>query len=152
MILAEKVPHTPKMAELYQELETNRENGLKMLYALERGGLLSLLTHEIRNYRSLSRPDKIYLDNSNLMYALSTNTEIGTVRETFFNNQLSAYNEVLLPLKGDFLVNRKYLFEVGGKNKTFEQIKDIENSYLAIAATEVGHNNKIPLWMFGLLY
>ena len=152
MILAEKVPHTPKMAELYQELETNRENGLKMLYALERGGLLSLLTHEIRNYRSLSRPDKIYLDNPNLMYALSANTEIGTVRETFFNNQLSAYNEVLLPHQGDFLVDRKYLFEVGGKNKTFEQIKDIENSYLAIAATEVGHNNKIPLWMFGLLY
>lgn len=152
MILAEKVPHTPKMAELYQELETNRENGLKMLYALERGGLLSLLTHEIRNYRSLSRPDKIYLDNPNLMYALSANTEIGTVRETFFNNQLSTNNEVLLPIKGDFMVNRKYLFEVGGKNKTFEQIKDISDSYLAIAATEVGHNNKIPLWMFGLLY
>ena len=152
MILAEKVPHTPKMLELYQELETNREQGLKMLSALERGGLLSLLTHEVRNYRSLSRPDKFYLDNPNLMYALSTFVEIGTVRETFFNNQLSVIGEVLLPSKGDFLVDRKYLFEVGGKGKTFDQIKDIPLSYLAVDATEVGHHNRIPLWVFGLLY
>lgn len=152
MILAEKVPHTPKMLELYQELETNREQGLKMLSALERGGLLSLLTHEVRNYRSLSRPDKFYLDNPNLMYALSTFVEIGTVRETFFNNQLSVIGEVLLPSKGDFLVDRKYLFEVGGKGKTFDQIKDIPLSYLAVDATEVGHHNRIPLWVFGMLY
>lgn len=152
MILAEKVPHTPKMLELYQELETNREQGLKMLSALERGGLLSLLTHEVRNYRSLSRPDKFYLDNPNLMYALSTFVEIGTVRETFFNNQLSVIGEVLLPLQGDFLVDRKYLFEVGGRGKTFDQIKDIPSSYLAVDATEVGHHNRIPLWVFGLLY
>lgn len=152
MILAEKVPHTPKMLELYQELETNREQGLKMLSALERGGLLSLLTHEVRNYRSLSRPDKFYLDNPNLMYALSTFVEIGTVRETFFNNQLSVIGEVLLPLQGDFLVDRKYLFEVGGRGKTFDQIKDIPLSYLAVDATEVGHHNRIPLWVFGLLY
>ena len=152
MILAEKVPHTPKMLELYQELETNREQGLKMLSALERGGLLSLLTHEVRNYRSLSRPDKFYLDNPNLMYALSTFVEIGTVRETFFNNQLSVIGEVLLPLQGDFLVDRKYLFEVGGRGKTFDQIKDIPLSYLAVDATEVGHHNRIPLWVFGMLY
>lgn len=152
MILSEKVPHTPKMLELYQELETNREQGMKMLGSLERGGLLSLLTHEVRNYRSLSRPDKIYLENSNLMYALSPFVEIGTARETFFNNQLSAVGEVLLPPKGDFLVNRKYLFEVGGKSKTFDQIKDIPDSFLAVDATEVGHHNRIPLWVFGMLY
>lgn len=152
MILVERVPQTPKMAEVYGELETNRENGLKMLYSLERGGLLALLTHEIKNFRSLSRPDKIYLDNPNLMYALSTKINIGTVREIFFHNQLAATEEVLLPLKGDFMVNRKYLFEVGGKNKTFDQIKDEPNSYLAVDDTEVGHNNRIPLWQFGFLY
>ncbi|MBQ8672791.1 MAG: ATP-binding protein [Bacteroides sp.] len=152
MILAERVPHTPNMSELYKELETNREQGLKMLYALERGGLLALLNNQIKNYKSLSRPNKIYLDNTNLMYALSANTDIGTVRECFFNNQLKVLYEVFLPMQGDFEVNRKYLFEVRGRTKTFQQIKDIPDSYLAVDNTEVGHHNRIPLWMFGLLY
>lgn len=152
MILAERVPHTPKMSELYKELETNREQGLKMLYALERGGLLSLLTTQVKNYKSLSRPDKIYLDNPNLMYALSPNIDIGTLRETFFFNQLNITHELLLPQRGDFYVDRHYLFEVGGRTKTFEQIKDISNSFLAVDGTEIGHHNRIPLWIFGLLY
>lgn len=152
MILAERVPHTPKMSELYKELDTNREQGLKMLYALERGGLLALLTAEIKNYRSLSRPDKIYLNNTNLMCALSVRTDVGNIRETFFLNQVSACCDVLLPPKGDFYVNRRYLFEVGGRSKTFEQIKDIPDSYLAVDSVEIGHHNRIPLWMFGFLY
>lgn len=152
MILAERVPHTPKMSELYKELETNREQGLKMLYALERGGLLSLLTTQVKNYKSLSRPDKIYLDNPNLMYALSPNIDIGTLRETFFFNQLNITHELLLPQRGDFYEDRHYLFEVGGRTKTFEQIKDISNSFLAVDGTEIGHHNRIPLWIFGLLY
>lgn len=152
MILTERVPHTPKMTELYKELETNREQGLKMLYALERGGLLALLTTRIKNYKSLSRPDKIYLNNTNLMYALSSRVDIGTVRETFFFNQLREKNEVLMPPKGDFLVDREFLFEVGGRSKTFEQIKDIPNSFLAVDDTEIGHHNRLPLWIFGLLY
>lgn len=152
MILAERVPHTPKMSELYKELETNREQGLRMLYALERGGLLSLLTTETKSYRSLSRPDKIYLNNTNLMYALSPRVDVGTLRETFFLNQLDNCHEVLLPPTGDFFIDRQYLFEVGGRSKTFEQIKDIPDSYLAVDGTEIGHHNRIPLWMFGLLY
>lgn len=152
MILAERVPHTPKMSEMYKELETNREQGLKMLYALERGGLLALLTSQVKNYKSLSRPDKIYLDNSNLMYALSSNVDTGTLRETFFFNQLSVAHEVLLPQQGDFYVERCYLFEVGGRTKTFDQIKDVPDSFLAVDGTEVGHHNRIPLWVFGLLY
>lgn len=152
MILAERVPHTPKMSELYKELETNREQGLKMLYALERGGLLSLLTTQVKNYKSLSRPDKIYLDNSNLMYALSPNIDVGTLRETFFFNQLNVAHELLLPQRGDFYVDRHYLFEVGGRTKTFDQIKDVPDSFLAVDGTEIGHHNRIPLWMFGLLY
>lgn len=152
MILAERVPHTPKMNELYKELETNREQGLKMLFALERGGLLALLTTQVKNYKSLSRPDKIYLDNPNLMYALPSNVDIGTLRETFFFNQLGVAHEVLLPYQGDFYVGRHYLFEVGGRTKTFDQIKDVPDSFLAVDNTEVGHHNRIPLWMFGLLY
>lgn len=152
MILAEHVPQTPNMNELYSQLETNRNLGMKMLYLLERAALLSLLTSEAKNMRQLVKPDKIFLNNSNLMYALSANIQIGTIREVFFYNQLAATNEVNYPKQGDFLVNHKYLFEVGGRKKSFEQIKDIPYSYLAVDSTETGHGNRIPLWMFGLLY
>lgn len=152
MILAEHVPQTPNMNELYSQLETNRNLGMKMLYLLERAALLSLLTSEAKNMKQLVKPDKIFLNNSNLMYALSTNIQIGTVREVFFNNQLAVTNEVNYPKQGDFLINHKYLFEVGGRKKSFEQIKDVPDSYLAVDSTETGHGNRIPLWMFGLLY
>lgn len=152
MILAERVPQTPKMAELYAALETSREQGLKMLYALERASLVNLITTEPKNVKSLSKPDKILLGNPNLMYALAPQAEIGTVREAFFANQLSAVSEILYPKKGDFFVDRKYLFEVGGRKKSFEQIKDEQNSFLAVDGTEIGMYSRIPLWMFGLLY
>ena len=86
------------------------------------------------------------------MYALTAQVDTGTLRETFFMNQLSQAHEVLYPAAGDFLVNRKHLFEVGGKGKTFDQIKDIQDSYLAVDNTEIGRKNRIPLWLFGFLY
>lgn len=152
MLLAERVPQLPKMNELYKELETDRNQGLKMLYALQRGGFLLLLSDNAKSPDNLSRPDKIYINNSTMMYALSPRVDTGTLRETFFMNQLSQRHEVRYPKAGDFLVDRKYLFEVGGKSKTFDQIKDIPDSYLAVDNTEMGHRNRIPLWMFGLLY
>ncbi len=152
MILAEQVPQIPNMSNLYNELDTDRNQGLKMLYALEKAGLLALLSDKPKHIDKLSRPDKIYIDNSNLMYAYATNPNIGTVRETFFLNQLAAGHTVTYPAKGDFLVDGKYLFEVGGRKKSFEQIKDVPDSYLAVDDTETGHHNRIPLWMFGLLY
>ena len=152
MILAERVPLMPKMAELYRELETNRDNGLRMLALLDRAGLLALYAHEIINLNSLNKPDKIYLNNPNLMYCLSTHIDKGTLRETFFYDQLRCVSEVLLPKKGDFMINREYLFEVGGKSKTFDQIKDEPKSFLAVDEVETGHFNRIPLWLFGFLY
>ena len=152
MILAEHIPQTPNMNELYSQLETNRNLGIKMLYLLERAALLSLLSSEAKNMKQLVKPDKMFLNNANLMYALTPHAQIGTKREVFFNNQLAATNEVSYPKQGDFLVNHKYLFEVGGRKKSFEQIKDIPNSYLAVDSIETGHGNRIPLWMFGLLY
>jgi hypothetical protein len=86
------------------------------------------------------------------MNAFTMQPNLGTMRELFFFNQLSQSHQVTYPPKGDFLVDGKYLFEVGGRKKSFDQIKDIPNSYLAIDETEVGFGNKIPLWMFGLLY
>lgn len=152
MVLAQSVPQMPTMSTLYGQLETGRNQGLKMFYALDRADLLILLTDKTKSLKTLSRPEKIFLHNTNLMYALGTNTEIGTVRETFFLNQLSEVVPVHYPAKGDFLVDNKYLFEVGGANKTFEQIKDIADSFLAIDNTETGYKNRIPLWIFGFLY
>ena len=152
IILAECVPFTPKMAEVYRELDTTRDSGLKMLYILQRADLLALFSSEAKSLKALSKPDKIYLENTNLMYCLSTYINVGTLRETFFFNQMRCTQEVLLPKQGDFLINREYLFEVGGANKSYEQIKDIPNSYLAVDDIEIGTGHRIPLWMFGLLY
>lgn len=152
MILAERVPFTPNISQLCQELETTRDVGLKLLYALDRAALLKLLTSEVKSYKSLSKPEKIYLNNTNLMYALTARVDKGNLRETFFFNQLNAMYTTRMPQKGDFFVDGKYLFEVGGKGKTFDQIKEVPDSYLAVDDVEYGHKNRIPLWMFGLLY
>ena len=153
MILAASCPQVPKMNELYAQIETDRNQGLKMLYALERAGILSLLSSESASLRNMSRPDKIYCDNSNLMHALSSETDIGTIRETFFLNQIKAAgHKVTYPPQGDFLVDGRFLFEVGGKGKGFKQIKDIKHSYAVTDGVETGIGNKIPLWLFGFLY
>lgn len=96
---------------------------------------------------------KFYLENPNLMYALSpSDVAIGTVRESFFANQLSYGHTIAFSGNGDFLIDDKYTIEVGGKGKSFSQIKDVPDSYLALGDMEYGHLNKIPLWLFGFLY
>jgi hypothetical protein len=109
--------------------------------------------------KNIDKPEKIYLANSNLMY--TTTPEIGNVRETFFMNQLSNYYTVKNSLdnkgifsasKGDFYLEKWYLCEVGGKNKSFKQIANIPNSFLACDDIEIGFGAKIPLWLFGFLY
>ena len=152
MMMAERVPQLPKMSEVYNHLETTRDVGLKILHALQRAGLLGFVSVQQKAFKSLSSPDKILVGNPNLMYALTAHVDVGAMRESFFLNQLSVDHEVLLPKQGDFWIDRKFLFEVGGKTKDFSQIKDIPNSYLAVADTEIGMGNRIPLWMFGLLY
>ena len=152
MVVAENVPLVPNISKLSAQLDTTRDLCLKMLYTLDRSGLLLLLTREIKNYKHLVTPEKIFLGNTNLMYALGNRVNEGTLRETFFLNQLSLGHEVCAPVQGDFMVDNKYLFEIGGKNKTFEQIKDVQDSYLAVDGIDIGSRNRIPLWMFGLLY
>ena len=152
MVLAQSVPQMPTMNTLYGQLETGRNQGMKMLYALQRADLLNLLTDNTKNLKSLGRPEKIFLHNTNLMYALGANIEIGTVRETFFLNQLQEVYTVNYPAKGDFLVQKQYLFEVGGAGKTFDQIKNEPNSFLAVDNSETGYKNRIPLYLFGMLY
>ena len=151
-IIAAQVPFIPNMEDIYSQLETSREQGLKLMDLLENAALIGQLKTQVKAVKKMSSPDKLFLDNPNLMYALSDWPEIGTVRETFFYNQLSRVCKVNYPGKGDFLVNDQYLFEVGGPRKTFDQIKDIENSFLAIDEVEFGRGNRIPLWLFGFLY
>ena len=152
-VLAESCPQEPNMKALYRELETDRNQGLKMLDVLERAELVSLLKTEKDKLKRMSAPEKIYCDNANLMRALVPRADVGTLRETFFVNQLrAAGHSVSSPAKGDFLVDGEWLFEVGGKGKSFDQIRDQPRSYVAYDDVEVGSGNKIPLWLFGFLY
>lgn len=151
VIIANQVPFIPKMNDFYQEMKTSREQGLKLLNILEDAKMISTLKSPVKALKHISAPDKIYLDNTNMLYALSEDAQIGTIRETFFMNQLSKSGRVSLPEKGDFKVDGKYLFEVGGRKKSYEQIKDEKNSYLALDSIEIGNGNKIPLWLFGFL-
>ena len=152
MVIAENVPLEPNINKLSAELESTRDQTLKMLYLLDRAALLCLLTDKVKDYKHLTGPKKVYLNNANLMYALSGNLSEGTLRETFFANQVGAVATLTMPKQGDFMADGKYLFEVGGSRKTFEQIADLPNSYLALDDIETGRGNRIPLWMFGCLY
>lgn len=152
MILSSSCPQTPNMSALYRELGTERAQGLKMLSALERAGLLALLPPKGETLKNMSKPEKIYCDNTNLMYALVQNANIGTLRETFFCNQVRNDHAVVFTERGDFLVDGKWTFEVGGKGKGFGQIKNLPDSYVVNDDVEVGFGNKIPLWLFGFLY
>lgn len=100
----------------------------------------------------LQKPNKILMDNTNLSFLLAPNTDIGALRETFFANQVGQSHELNFPAKGDFLVDGKYLFEVGGKNKGSKQLQDSANSFLALDDIEFGMEKAIPLWAFGFLY
>ncbi len=101
----------------------------------------------------LNKPDKVYLNNSNLIYALSdTEVNAGTLRETFFYNQLSEKYSTLSSDKGDFFIDQKYTVEVGGKNKTRKQISGMKNAFIAADNIEFAYQNTIPLWLFGFLY
>ena len=152
MIISERVPFEPNMTELWKQLVTNNELGLRMLYALDKAQLLSLLTSKMKNYKLLYKPDKIYLGNTNLMHVLCPSVDKGNERETFFYSQLYVAHDVKYPQQGDFLVDDRYLFEVGGRKKTYDQIADVANGYLAVDDTEVGHGHRIPLWLFGFIY
>lgn len=152
MVISEHVPFEPNMSELWRQLSTDNESGLKMLYALDKAQVLALLTAKTKNYKSLTKPDKIFLGNPNLMNVLCPKVDKGNERETFFISQLRVLHDVRYPKQGDFLIDDKHLFEVGGKGKTFEQIADVSDSYLAVDDTEVGSGCRIPLWLFGFLY
>lgn len=151
-ILAETVPFTPKISSLCETVSTTRNQLIKLLYLLERAALIRTLCAEDKNLKAVGKPDKILFDNPNLMAALKQRPDTGTVRESFFAAMLSHSHNVHYPKQGDVIVDRHYLFEIGGKNKDFSQIRNIPDSYIAADEIETGFGNKIPLWLFGMMY
>ena len=153
MVLAGSCPQQPNMSALYRELETNRNLGIKMLDMLERAELVLALESATPKLKRLSSPEKLFLGDTNLMYALVGNPDPGAVRETFFANQLMAsVHEAKAPEQGDFLVDGSLLFEIGGTRKRFVQIRDIPDSFVVSDGIELGIGNRLPLWLFGMLY
>ncbi len=124
----------------------------KYIDYLSKAQLIIHISHEAKRFKALRKPDKLYLANPNLFNALCLEKDKGTLRETFFASMLS-YNHQLHYLdKGDFLVDEKHIFEIGGRSKDFSQVKGLKNSYLAVDDIEIGFERKIPLWLFGFLY
>ncbi|MCK4760773.1 MAG: ATP-binding protein [Candidatus Aminicenantes bacterium] len=153
--IAEAVPFTPDLRNIKRLLEIGDERTLKnYLQYLENGGIILSVCKRGKSLRVLEKPEKIFLHNTNLMYAIGSkeNLQKGSIRENFFLNTLSAAYRVNTTDRGDFLVDGKTTFEVGGKGKSFKQIKGVENSFLALDDIETGIGGKIPLWLFGFLY
>ena len=152
-IISQSVPFKPNITSLANKINISRNSLLEYIYALVDANILMTIHKNSFGVSLLQKPDKLFIDNPNYMYALLGETpDIGNLRETFFLNQLSQKHIVTYPEKGDFLVNDKYLFEVGGKSKTQKQIVGISNAYIAADDIEFGNENKIPLWLFGFLY
>jgi len=138
--------------KLSQKIGISKATLYKYIDYLHRAELLRDIIYEAKRFKNLQKPDKLYLSNTNLLYALCKNSDIGTIKETFFASMVSFESSIYYVDRGDFLIDEKYTVEVGGKNKGFEQIKDIPNSFVVAEDIEVGFGAKIPLWLFGFLY
>ena len=152
-LVCESHPYTPNIKELLIKMEMGEDyrSLYRYLDYLHKAKILKVMRPSTRGDNIFTKPEKIYLNNTNLHYTYCNNPEIGTIREVFFMS-MNFENIVTIPTKGDFLINNKYLFEVGGKNKGFKQIKDIENSFVVADDIEIGSGSKVPLWLFGFLY
>lgn len=152
-IIAESSPFMLNVSKIAGAMELNRTTLLSYLKSLTDAKLIDSLFKDLKSVSSLQKPDKIFLENTNLMYLYQgENADPGNIRETFLLNQLSYNQTVELSESSDFFVNGKYTIECGGKNKTGEQIKNLENAFVAADGIEIGSGSKIPLWLFGFLY
>jgi len=160
-LLATGVPFVPNIAKLAEATEISRPSLYEYLERLQDARLLNLVRSQGRGYEVLTRPEKILLENSNHMYAITEEVNSGTLREMFFVNQVrnahSIHPQLLestveLAGNGDFIVNGRYTFEIGGKKKGFKQISGLVDAFVVADDIEAGFKNKIPLWLFGFLY
>jgi len=152
-VVSESGPFEPNISKIANKLHLGRDTVKTYLQNLHKARMLNLVSKYKKGIAGLQKPDKIYPENTNLSYALHTNPDQGTLRETFFVNQLTnAGYQVHLSEKGDFVVDETRTFEIGGKKKDTLQIKNIPNSYLALDDLENPYLNRVPLWLFGFLY
>ena len=152
-VVSSGVPFAVDISKMAQTAELNRNTIVSYLAHLGRARLLNLLYSDALNLKRMQKPDKIYMENCNLLHALSlTNVEVGTERETFFVNQMAYQHQTEYSKHGDFLIDGTYTIEVGGPSKDGKQIADVESSFIAADNIEYALGNKIPLWLFGFLY
>lgn len=150
-IVAGAQPYQPNMNTLAGVMGTNRAQLLKLFDLLDRAGIIRQIFSVSNSPAGMAKPQKVLLDNASLMCALGS-PKIGAERECTFASLLSMGHRVGYAKNGDFIIDNRYLFEIGGKGKGFAQIKDIPDSYVVADDIEFGFGNKIPLWLFGFLY
>jgi uncharacterized protein len=152
-IISTSAPFAPNIAKLAERIGTPRNTLLRLLDLMEQAKILQLLRSSSRGISYLQKPEKVYLENPNLAYLFADDSpNRGSLRETFFYNQLHVKHEVSSAKYGDFLVDEQYTFEIGGPSKTPQQIKGIANAYLAIDQIAGGAGRNVPLWLFGFTY
>ena len=137
---------------LAKKVGTSKVTLYKYIEYLHKAELLRHVVYEGKRFKSLQKPDKLYLSNTTLFDILCLEPKIGTLRESFFASQLSFNSSIYYVDQGDFLVDERYTFEIGGKNKSFKQIKDVKESFVVADEIEIGFQNRLPLWIFGFLY
>lgn len=151
--IATSVPFTPNVSKLSELVGLSRNSLVSALKMLEKAALINELYKPTTGIGVLTKPEKLYLNNSNLLYTLAKdNTNIGNVRETFVLNQLKELYTIHLPEQGDLLIDEKIILEIGGKNKSKKQVENIKNAYIAKDQIEIGIDNIVPVWLFGFLY
>lgn len=152
-LMSQYVPFKPNVSKIGESMQLSRQTITNYLHLLAKAGLLQMVYSDRHKVSSLAKPEKLFLQHPNYYYALNeTNANKGSIRETFFVNQIAQKHRIETAQKGDFKVDEHLIFEIGGKSKTFAQIANLKNAYLTIDDTEIGINNKIPLWLFGFLY
>jgi hypothetical protein len=151
--IAQSVPFKPNITKLAESIEAKRETTMLYLEQLQRAGIIRMLSVSGKTMGPLTKPDKIYLDNPNLASALAFgDVNTGNNREAFFLSHLSKDHLVQASPVSDFVVNEKYTFEIGGKNKQSKQVRGVTKSYVVKDDLLTGAGNEIPLWLFGMLY
>ena len=152
-VIAETAPFMPNVSKLSEKIGINRNTLATYLFFLREAHLTRNLYRDSKGISRLQKPDKIFLENTNFMYAFNPDgVNTGNLRETFFMNQMEYAHRIEYTAQGDFQVDNRYVFEIGGQTKNDLQIRGIPHSYIAADNLEYGHGNIIPLWMFGLLY
>ena len=152
LIISASNPYELNVTKVAGNVEVSRNTLYAYLQNLDKGGLLNIVGSTKKGISKLSKPEKLYLNNTNIFYTFGTEAKVGTIKETFFVSQLKHLYDIEVSDKGDFVVDKKYTFEVGGTSKKFKQIKDVDNSYLVIDTDSTENRHKIPLWLFGFLY